>query len=82
MTDSKDAQVQWTVVAPTTWPAPPAEMSVSVHAEIEECPRRWALSAADYPGLWSGRGYPPRLQVSTLAARRCATTKSFIPTTR
>jgi len=42
-------------------------MSVSTHAEIDECPRRWALSAAEYPELWSGRGYPPKLQVAALA---------------
>lgn len=40
---------------------------MSTHAEIEECPRRWALSAAEYPELWSGRGYPPKLQVAALA---------------
>lgn len=57
----------WRVRAPATWPAPPPEMSVSTCAEIEECPRRWALSAAAYPELWNGRGYPPKLQVSTLA---------------
>jgi len=42
-------------------------MSVSTCAEIEECPRRWALSAAEYPELWSGQGYPPMLQVAALA---------------
>ena len=26
-----------------------------------------ALSAAEYPELWGGRGYPPRLQIATLA---------------
>lgn len=67
MTASKERQAQWTVIAPTAWPAAPAEMSVSTYAEIEECPRRWALGAADYPDLWSGRGYPPRLQVAALA---------------
>ncbi len=67
MTAPKDTQKQWTVVAPATWPAAPADMSVSSHAEIEECPRRWALGAAEYPELWGGRGYPPRLQVAALA---------------
>lgn len=55
------------VLAPSTWPTPPAEMSVSTCAEIEACPRRWALSAAEYPELWNGRGYPPKLQVTALA---------------
>lgn len=57
----------WTTCAPTKWPAAPDEMTVTTLAEIEACPRRWALSAADYAGLWSGRGYPPRLQLSALA---------------
>jgi hypothetical protein len=64
---STNEKTHWRVVTPTTWPAPPAEMSVSTHAEIDECPRRWALSAAEYPELWSGRGYPPKLQVAALA---------------
>ncbi|MCA9693320.1 MAG: PD-(D/E)XK nuclease family protein [Myxococcales bacterium] len=34
---------------------------------IESCPRRWALGAADYPELWSGRGYPPRVQLNALS---------------
>ncbi|MGB5231493.1 MAG: PD-(D/E)XK nuclease family protein [Desulfoprunum sp.] len=60
-------KMHWRIVTPATWPAPPAEMSVSTCAEIEECPRRWALSAAKYPELWTGRGYPPKLQVAALA---------------
>lgn len=64
---STNEKTHWRVVTPRTWPAPPAEMSVSTHAEIDECPRRWALSAAEYPELWSGRGYPPKLQVTALA---------------
>src|ERR1700733_1976119 len=63
----KRMQAQWSVVAPATWPDAPADMSVSTHAEIEECPRRWALGAADYPELWTGRGYPRKLQVAALA---------------
>lgn len=62
-----DQHARWRVVSPASWPAPPAEMSVSTEAEIGECPRRWALGAAAYPDLWSGRGYPPRLQVAALA---------------
>jgi PD-(D/E)XK nuclease superfamily protein len=63
----KDENAHWSVWAPMTWPAPPPEMSVSTHAEMAECPRRWALSAAEYPDIWSGHGYPPRLQVAALA---------------
>lgn len=64
---STNDKTHWRVITPTTWPAPPTEMSVSTHAEIEECPRRWALSSAEFPELWGGRGYPPKLQVATLA---------------
>jgi hypothetical protein len=42
-------------------------MTVTTLTEIEACPRRWALSAAKYNGLWSGRGYPPRLQLKAVA---------------
>ncbi len=42
-------------------------MTVSTLAEIEACPRRWALSMASYPELWSERGYPPRVHLKTLA---------------
>jgi hypothetical protein len=36
-------------------------MSVTQLLEIEACPRRWALNHAAYSGLWSRRGYPPKL---------------------
>lgn len=57
----------WTTATPTSWPEPPAEMTVSTLAEIESCPRRWALSMAAYPELWNERGYPPRVHLKTLA---------------
>lgn len=63
---STNANTHGRVMTPARWPAPPTEMSVSTHLEIEECPRRWALSAAEYPELWGGRGYPPKLQVAAL----------------
>ena len=47
----KDEKAHWRVLTPKTWPDPPAEMSVSAHAEIDECPRRWALGAAEYPDI-------------------------------
>lgn len=57
----------WPSVAPNAWPDPPAEMTVSALREIEACPRRWALSLADYPSLWGDRGYPARANVKALA---------------
>jgi hypothetical protein len=42
-------------------------MTVTTHAEIHACPRRWALSAAEYRDIWAGRGYPPRIQVQALS---------------
>jgi CRISPR/Cas system-associated exonuclease Cas4 (RecB family) len=38
-------------------------MTVTSYEEINTCPRQWALSKADYPDLWRGQGYPPKLQV-------------------
>lgn len=67
MASTKDDKSHLRILTPTTWPDPPSEMSVSTYAEINECPRRWALSAAEYADLWSGRGYPPKLQVAALA---------------
>src|SRR5713101_220448 len=55
-----------TAVAPLTWPEPPGEMTVSTLAEIEACPRRWALMLADYPEIWSGRGYPSKPSLGAL----------------
>jgi hypothetical protein len=42
-------------------------MSVSALRELEACPRRWALTWADYPGLWNERGYPPKIHVAALS---------------
>ena len=38
---------------PSTW-------SYSSLREATKCPRRWMLSRASYPKIWSGWGYPPR----------------------
>jgi hypothetical protein len=57
----------WTAAAPAAWPDPPPEMTVTALGGIESCPRRWALGAAHYPELWSGRGYPPRVQLGALS---------------
>jgi hypothetical protein len=57
----------WTAAAPAAWPAAPAEMTVTTLGGIESCPRRWALGAAHNPELWSGRGYPPRVQLGALS---------------
>lgn len=34
--------------------------SYSTLKDVETCPRRYALARAEYPGLWSKRGYPRR----------------------
>jgi len=57
----------WTTDLPEAWPEVPAQMTVTTLAEIEACPYRWALGVAEYPGLWAGRGYPPRVHLSALA---------------
>ena len=56
----------WDTRPPAAWPEAPSEMTVTTLLEIESCPRRWALLAAAYPGLWSGRGYPPRVTLAAL----------------
>jgi hypothetical protein len=48
------------------WPSPPVTWSYSSLREVSECPRRWMLSRAVYPDLWSGWGYPPRPPVAAL----------------
>jgi hypothetical protein len=61
----KDAII-WDARLPAAWPDVPSEMTVTTLLEIETCPRRWALLAAAYPELWSGRGYPPRVTLPAL----------------
>ena len=48
----------WTTLEPCVWPSPPRWMSVSTLSVLESCPRRRALSTADYGSLWDGKGYP------------------------
>lgn len=48
----------WLVSPPSVWPKPPLWMSFTTLLDLEACPRRWALGAADYPHLWTRRGYP------------------------
>lgn len=48
----------WSLSHPSVWPEAPPWMSFSVLSDLEACPRRWALSAADYPHVWKHRGYP------------------------
>lgn len=67
MNSPRDMPDPWAVVVPERWPEAPAAMTVTTYAEIDECPRRWALGAADYGNLWRGRGYPPKPQVAALA---------------
>ena len=33
-------------------------MSFTTLSDLETCPRRWALSTAEYPEIWQGHGYP------------------------
>ena len=54
---SSDARA-WLAAPPTSWPAAPQYMTFSTLAELEACPRRWALSAAAYPWVWNHQGYP------------------------
>lgn len=56
----------WRVLRPTKWPEAPSWMSFSTLMELEICPRRWALVAAEYSDLWNNHGYPPIPQPSAL----------------
>ncbi|MEH0843119.1 PD-(D/E)XK nuclease family protein [Micromonospora sp. CPCC 205711] len=40
------------------WPQRPDLWSYSSLKEVEACPRRWMLTRAQYPDLWSRSGYP------------------------
>ena len=53
-------------VGPASWPLPPVDVSISSLRELESCPRRWALGAADYPEIWDRRGYPRKLHAVAL----------------
>ena len=51
------------------WPTAPANWSFSSIAQARACPRQWALTRAEYPAIWDGRGYPPRPSESALAGQ-------------
>lgn len=55
----------WSVNMPMAWPAPPEIYSFSSLAEIEACPRKWALRHAKYPH-WEGQPYPDRPSVAAM----------------
>jgi len=56
----------WRVSDPKAWPSAPTGMTFSLLSELEECPRRWALGHAEYPEIWIGPGYPPRMHLPIL----------------
>ena len=57
---------RWEVDGPASWPEAPTWMSYSTLLEVESCPRRWALSSAKYPTVWSKPGYPRPLHFGAL----------------
>jgi len=59
----------WFVAGPSQWPAAPEHMSLSRLREIEACPRRWALEAAEFPAIWTRRGYPNKPHAAALVGR-------------
>lgn len=54
----------WRVSLPDAWPQAPVSMSYSTLADIEACPRQWALMRGEYSSIWSKKGYPRSLQVA------------------
>src|SRR5574337_1295867 len=59
----------WEARPPARWPDPPRLLSVSTLAQLEACPRQWALEHADYADRGLGRGFPRRPSVATLGGR-------------
>ena len=66
MTEASDGFTTGVRASDGYWPSPPVTWSYSSLREVSECPRRWMLSRASYPDLWSGWGYPPRPPVAAL----------------
>lgn len=66
MTDASDGFTTGVRGSDGYWPSPPVTWSYSSLREVSECPRRWVLSRAEYPDLWSGWGYPARPPVAAL----------------
>ena len=60
MTDSVDELGTGIRGAEGVWPSAPDYWSFSSLKSAQECPRRWSLSRASYPGLWDRSGYPPK----------------------
>lgn len=56
----------WYTSRPKAWPDPPSLMSFSTLCVLETCPRRWALSSASYPEIWSQAGYPRTLSLAAI----------------
>lgn len=56
----------WQVALPKQWPTLPSRMSFSRLVAIEQCPLRWALSAASYPSIWQGKGYPDKPRIAAM----------------
>lgn len=48
------------------WVEAPVRFSYTSLTEAEDCPRRWSLRRSDFPGLWSGNGYPDRPSIAAL----------------
>lgn len=59
----------WRTVSPEAWPAPPKRFSFSTLADIEDCPRRWALKHGVFTQVWDGSGYPERPSAGALLGR-------------
>lgn len=66
MTERSDL---YRAIPPSVWPTAPTRWSNSTLAEIEECPRRWALEHASYSNLPGADLYPRKPALGTVTGQ-------------
>lgn len=64
-----EIEAVWYARLPHKWADVPEWMSFSRLRDLEACPRRWSLSSALYPEIWSRPGYPSKVYFATLAGQ-------------
>ena len=67
MNRQSESKPLWSVRSPTAKSVAPEWMSFHFLREAEICPRAAMLKTSSYPGLWEGRGYPPKPSAAAVA---------------